>query len=357
MVTGRVLWTGVILLSGLAWVNCEMRKSWKVKSSSSDAIQSVMAPPEPDELGRVLAKMPRFEPQPELDAEPEPEPEVQEAKVDEISVQPKEERAEPKVDAVPEEPPAKTQVKNRLRSTYIANRTPSVYYNSIRESVKAAPFIEDHEPEIQVDDFSADEIDDDDYDLGGLEDNHDQRVEENKYEEDYKMIESILEEVKISAGEQQPVEKVEEKDQEEPFKSEDFKKYDFGPVLNMTIDEPNNIVNVKLNEKVLKDIFTGRQGGGGNKKMWKYAMPLFILPFLIQSAIIPFMLTTVKLFLLKSFMAGKLAILLLLLGAFKNFTHKKDKDVYVKDLPERRYEPHNEWPYPYQSEGRPGWNN
>lgn len=255
MLKGRVLWTSVILLSGLAWVNCEMRKSWKVKSGSSDAIQSVMTPPEPDDPEPVLAKMPRFE----------PDPEVQEAKVEEINVQPKEERAELKVDVVPEEPPAKTQVKSRLRSTYVANRTPSVY-NSIRESVKAAPFIEDHEPEIQIDDFSADEVDEDEYDLGGLEDNHeqpkDEKLDEDKYEEDYQMIESILEEIKISAGEQKPKEKVAEKDQEEPFKSEDYKKYDFGPVLNMTIDEPNNIVNVKLNEKVLKDIFTGRLSFG-----------------------------------------------------------------------------------------------
>ena len=102
----------------------------------------------------------------------------------------------------------------------------------------------------------------------------------------------------------------------------------------------------------------GREAGGGigGKKMLRYVLPLFILPFLIQSAVIPFMLTAVKLFLLKSLMAGKLAIFLLLLGAFKNFT-KKDRDVYVKDLPDRRYEPSSEG-FAYLAEGRPsGWVN
>ncbi|XP_001658228.2 uncharacterized protein LOC5568905 [Aedes aegypti] len=355
LVTGRrVLWAGVILLSGLASVNCEMRKSWKVKTSDTgDSLPSaVLTPPEPDEFERVSAKMPRFE----------REPVAQEAKVEEFDAVTLEKNSEePKREELTEtatEVKAAARnvpVKNRLRSTYVANRTPSVY-NSIRESVKAAPFIEDHESEIQIDDFSADEIDEDEYDLG-LEDNQVEQKDEKGYEEGYKMIEDILEEVKSSASDQKPGEDKELHNEEEASKMEETKNYDFGPVLNMTIDEPNNIVNVKLNEKVLKDIFTGRQrGGGGGKKLWKYAMPLFILPFLIQSAIIPFMLTTVKLFLFKSFMAGKLAIFLLLLGAFKNFTNKKDREVYVKDLPERRYEPYNEWPYPYHSEGKgPGW--
>uniref|UniRef100_A0A182VIQ6 Protein osiris 22 n=1 Tax=Anopheles merus TaxID=30066 RepID=A0A182VIQ6_ANOME len=141
--------------------------------------------------------------------------------------------------------------------------------------------------------------------------------------------------------------------------TERVKQYTFPPVLNMTIDEPNNIVKVKLNQDIVRDMLnTGREAGGGigGKKMLRYVLPLFILPFLIQSAVIPFMLTAVKLFLLKSLMAGKLAIFLLLLGAFKNFT-KKDRDVYVKDLPDRRYEPSSEG-FAYLAEGRPsGWVN
>ena len=88
--------------------------------------------------------------------------------------------------------------------------------------------------------------------------------------------------------------------------------------------------------------------------MLAYAMPLFILPFLIQSALIPFMLATVKLFLLKSFFAGKMAVLLLLLGAFKNYNRSaKTNDVYA---PERRYEPIYERQDAYQgypAVGRP----
>ncbi|XP_062538898.1 uncharacterized protein LOC134207164 [Armigeres subalbatus] len=347
----RVLWAGVVLLSGLAWVNCEMRKSWKVKSSNfEDNLQAaVLTPPEPVEVKQVLAKMPRFE----------QDPIKPDGQQEENVIQALEKESEaPKQDELPtvsEKTTVKSVLlKSRLRSTYVANRSPSVY-DSVRESIKAAPFIEDHESDIQIDDFSADEIDEDEFDV---EDNQLEQQEEEKYEEGYKMIENILDEVKSSASMQKSDNHEELRDQEESLTEEKVKEYDFGPMLNMTIDEPNNIVNVKLNEHVLKEIFTGRQIGGGTKKLWKYAMPLFILPFLIQSAIIPFMLTTVKLFLFKSFMAGKLAIFLLLLGAFKNFTNKKEKEVYVKDLPERRYEPYNEWPYPYHSEGgRPGWNN
>lgn len=74
--------------------------------------------------------------------------------------------------------------------------------------------------------------------------------------------------------------------------------------------------------------------------MLERVVPLFILPFLIQSAVIPFMVTIIKLFLVKSVFAGKIAILLLLLGAFKNHQN----NMYMKSphypsvFPERRYE-------------------
>lgn len=47
-------------------------------------------------------------------------------------------------------------------------------------------------------------------------------------------------------------------------------------------------------------------------------LPLFILPFLIQSAIVPFLVTKLKLLLMKSILVGKLAIFLLIVSAFRN---------------------------------------
>jgi hypothetical protein len=90
-------------------------------------------------------------------------------------------------------------------------------------------------------------------------------------------------------------------------------------------------------------------------------VPLFIIPFLIQAAIIPFMVTTIKLFLLKSLFAGKVAILFFLLGALK--THQNSlymkqaqnappffKDYPSPYLPERRIETNFDG---YKVEGRP----
>ena len=85
--------------------------------------------------------------------------------------------------------------------------------------------------------------------------------------------------------------------------------------------------------------------------MLERVIPLFIIPFLIQSAIVPFMITSIKLFLMKSLFAGKIAILFFLLGALKNHQNSiymksfaaQNQPFLVKDypssfLPERRIE-------------------
>ncbi|XP_050091654.1 uncharacterized protein LOC126575143 [Anopheles aquasalis] len=209
--------------------------------------------------------------------------------------------------------------------------------------------------EIQVDDATVqdddEEEDDDDDDEDTL--GWDGTGGKDKQPE-HDLIDNILEEVNERMN--QPTDDSQEAKETSKDSIVDgkVKKYTFPPVLNMTIDEPNSIVKVKLNHDIVRDMInTGRSGGGGigGKKMLRYVIPLFILPFLIQSAVIPFMLTAVKLFLLKSLMAGKVAIFLLLLGAFKNFT-KKERDVYVKDVPDRRYEPSSEG-FAYLAEGRP----
>lgn len=86
-------------------------------------------------------------------------------------------------------------------------------------------------------------------------------------------------------------------------------------------------------------------------------LPLFILPFLIQSSIVPFMLTTLKLLLLKSIVVGKLAILLLIIAAFKN--HKQQQNMsetpyYLDPAPNRRSEAaFTAISGGYKAEGRP----
>lgn len=238
--SGRVLRVvGLVLTLMIVCVRCEMRKSWKVKSTT---------PVEEEELpGHVPMKQSRME------------QEMEAADPGQNLVESRTEQVEPETSPASSSTTAASQshttAKSRLRSTYVANRTAALF-NSLRESVKAAPFLEDHVPDIQIDDFSADDTEEDEYG-GGERDDHDAKAkksDEDPYAEGYDMIENILEEVKSIANGEKPVEKPEENTGEP---AEKVKQYDFGPVLNMTIDEPNNIVNVKLNEKVLKDIFTG----------------------------------------------------------------------------------------------------
>lgn len=53
---------------------------------------------------------------------------------------------------------------------------------------------------------------------------------------------------------------------------------------------------------------------------------MFIVPFLIQSTIVPFFLSMLKFMLFKSLMVGKLALALILLNAFKNHNAVKGRN-------------------------------
>ncbi|KAH8336363.1 hypothetical protein KR059_004237 [Drosophila kikkawai] len=128
---------------------------------------------------------------------------------------------------------------------------------------------------------------------------------------------------------------------------EGIERYHVGPGLNVSLDMSNDIVHVKLDGENLKEIIAARwltsdnseEGGsplahvyvnnydlmlpytlGRGKKydMITKVLPLFILPFLIQSAIVPFLVTKLKLLLVKSILVGKLAIFLLIISAIKN---------------------------------------
>uniref|UniRef100_A0A182W0J8 Protein osiris 22 n=1 Tax=Anopheles minimus TaxID=112268 RepID=A0A182W0J8_9DIPT len=324
----------------------EMRKSWQTKSV---------------DVQTQMLKAARFEDPPH--AKP-PEPSELEPKepnngtVTERSVNVTDElKAKPA-------PVFSSRVRNKygtIVGSAVTDKVVEVGVTPQQEDVRAVPLgYEDNPEEIQIDDATVQDDDDDDDDD---EDDEDDLLGWSAAHGDkgkqYDLIENILEEVEGRIAEEKHDEADELLRPKTKKPTESTKEYSFPPVLNMTIDEPNNIVKVKLNQDIVRDMLnTGRESGGGigGKKMLRYVLPLFILPFLIQSAVIPFMLTAVKLFLLKSLMAGKLAIFLLLLGAFKNFT-KKDRDVYVKDLPDRRYEPSSEG-FAYLAEGRPsGWVN
>uniref|UniRef100_A0A182MTB9 Uncharacterized protein n=1 Tax=Anopheles culicifacies TaxID=139723 RepID=A0A182MTB9_9DIPT len=321
-----------------------MRKSWQTKSVDVQA---------------QMLKAARFEDSPHAKP-PEPsELEPKEANNGTVT-----ERAVNVTDELKSKPAPvfSSRVRNKygtIVGTVVANKVVENGVTPQQEDVRAVPLgYEDNPEEIQIDDATVQDDDDDDDD----EDEDDLlgwNATQDDKDKQYDLIENILEEVEGRIAENKRVEADESLRTETKKPTESTKEYTFPPVLNMTIDEPNNIVKVKLNQDIVRDMLnTGRGSGGGigGKKMLRYVLPLFILPFLIQSAVIPFMLTAVKLFLLKSLMAGKLAIFLLLLGAFKNFT-KKDRDVYVKDLPDRRYEPSSEG-FAYLAEGRPsGWVN
>ncbi|XP_049868617.1 uncharacterized protein LOC126368594 [Pectinophora gossypiella] len=78
-----------------------------------------------------------------------------------------------------------------------------------------------------------------------------------------------------------------------------------------------------------KDIETGR---GKQKKLMQRILPMFIMPFLIQSTIVPFFLSMLKFMLFKSMMVGKLALALILFNAFRNHNSVKGRDAQMADV-------------------------
>lgn len=136
-------------------------------------------------------------------------------------------------------------------------------------------------------------------------------------------------------------------------------QYKVGSLMNLTIDSDDSTVNVNLDQTTLKEIITGSSsenysnnpmsdpklkifsislqlsGRGRKNSMLERVIPLFILPFLIQSAVVPFMVSMIKLFLIKSLFAGKVAILLLTLGALKNHQN----GIYMKSMHQPQFYP------------------
>ncbi|XP_058056094.1 uncharacterized protein LOC131207496 [Anopheles bellator] len=341
---GLLLWVLVALVcAGPVSVSGEMRKSWQLKAEGRTEEPGPSAkPPEATVHSEVRGVA--------SDQRPDPEP-VTLAASDFTNLDSTTAAGSSTSASAAPARRATAQFSSRVRSKPPVG-LPVAAEEPLAQDRAVPLHLEHRMDEIQVDDATVQDDDDDDEEEDGDDDVwHGVDAEQRQNRTEVDLIENLLDELDERAKEQQGQGRPE---QQAPQEEEPVRKYTFPPVLNMTIDEPNSVVSVKLNHELVRDILhTGRAEGGGigGKKMLRYVIPLFILPFLIQSAVIPFMLTAVKLFLLKSLMAGKLAIFLLLLGAFKNFT-KKDRDVYVKDLPDRRYEPSSEG-FAYLSEGRP----
>lgn len=169
--------------------------------------------------------------------------------------------------------------------------------------------------------------------------------EQNKVEEEEEQVESIEEEIEVTENTNSTLFKI-------------------GQLFNVTVDSQDDLVNVNLDGKALKEIFTGRAGKkkyGGLERF----VPLFILPFLIQSAILPFMVAKIKLLLMKSLFAGKLALMLFLLGALKSHSgggysksYGQTAPFLIKDfpapfLPEKRIENNVHESSEYQKKAEP----
>ncbi|KAF9808663.1 hypothetical protein SFRURICE_019821 [Spodoptera frugiperda] len=68
------------------------------------------------------------------------------------------------------------------------------------------------------------------------------------------------------------------------------------------------------------------EGRGKKKNMMQKIIPMFILPFILQSSLMPLVLGMLKFMLIKSFLVGKLALTLIMINAFKNHNSFKGRD-------------------------------
>uniref|UniRef100_A0A2A4JGV8 Uncharacterized protein n=1 Tax=Heliothis virescens TaxID=7102 RepID=A0A2A4JGV8_HELVI len=68
------------------------------------------------------------------------------------------------------------------------------------------------------------------------------------------------------------------------------------------------------------------EGRGKKKSLMQRILPMFILPFVLQSAIMPLVMGMLKFMLMKTFLIGKLALTLIMINAFKNHNSFKGRD-------------------------------
>uniref|UniRef100_A0A6P4EQE3 Uncharacterized protein LOC108045534 n=1 Tax=Drosophila rhopaloa TaxID=1041015 RepID=A0A6P4EQE3_DRORH len=217
------------------------------------------------------------------------------------------------------------------KSTYLGNKTTSEYKKRLRDRVSAPPMSENENPESgdpeQLDprDSLAQEIRQDAQAEALME----TQTESTNYDDKESLAGKKRRKRKRKDRNKRrdELEVESETDQPDPSpEDESIERYHVGPGLNVSLDMSNDIVHVKLDGENLKEIMGARwltldnseEGRGKKYDMITKVLPLFILPFLIQSAIVPFLVTKLKLLLVKSILVGKLAIFLLIISAIKN---------------------------------------
>ncbi|KAJ8730856.1 hypothetical protein PYW08_002269 [Mythimna loreyi] len=109
---------------------------------------------------------------------------------------------------------------------------------------------------------------------------------------------------------------------QENVEDERMELYD-GVYVNIPKD--NNSTGRMLSFE-LDDNTSLSEGRGKKKSLMQRILPMFILPFVLQSALIPLVLGMLKFMLVKSFLVGKLALTLIMINAFKNHNSFKGRD-------------------------------
>ncbi|KAF9413288.1 hypothetical protein HW555_008454 [Spodoptera exigua] len=102
----------------------------------------------------------------------------------------------------------------------------------------------------------------------------------------------------------------------------------------LSIDVDTEVSEGRLNlypfyELCLITNFFSFSGRGKKKNIMQRILPMFILPFILQSSIMPLILGMLKFMLIKSFLVGKLALTLIMINAFKNHNSFKGRDAEV----------------------------
>ncbi|XP_023935408.2 uncharacterized protein LOC112043949 [Bicyclus anynana] len=87
-------------------------------------------------------------------------------------------------------------------------------------------------------------------------------------------------------------------------------------------NESRKLVSFEIDTNSNGETETGR---GKQKKLMKKILPMFILPFVFQSTLVPLFLGLLKFMLFKSLMIGKLALVLIIINAFKNSNPSKGR--------------------------------
>ncbi|CAG9785492.1 unnamed protein product [Diatraea saccharalis] len=114
-----------------------------------------------------------------------------------------------------------------------------------------------------------------------------------------------------------------------PVRNELDKKIDLFEGVSVTIpaNDTRRILSFEVDTNRNKDEGRGKKNG-----LMERILPLFIMPFLLQSAIVPLFLSMLKFMLFKSLMVGKLALILIIINAFKNHNVVKGRDAVMADV-------------------------